>query len=181
LRERAAEQFFSSIENPITKQLVEAPYREALRRFAERVSLPVSDFDIAFFVEGLFRSLSCHDRIQAYLDGADHRWFPEEEDEMRNASFCPLPEKFLGREAEFEAMYYKRPGRFSFCLNSLVRQHEASWLIGSEEDLAISQIIGVAVAVIERHYYNKPFAESQNYLRAVPSRLLTFCSAPKFC
>jgi hypothetical protein len=157
LRERAAAQFVSSIENPITKQLVEAPYREALRRFAERASLPVSDFDIAFFVEGLFRSLSCHDRVQAYLDGADHRWFPEDDDEIRDALFCPLQEKALPLEVDFKFRFPKGPGPFAFCLDSLVRRHEASWLIHSEEDIAITQIIGVAVAAIGRHYYSVRF------------------------
>ena len=157
LRKQAAEQFVSSIEDPVTKQLVEAPYREALRRFAERVSLPISDFDIAFFVEGLFRSLSCHERIQAYLNGADHRWFPEADDEIRHALFCPLPGTGLSGESGFEAMAFKRPGPFSFCLDSLIRRHEARWLIHSEEDVAIIQIVGVAVAAIGRHYDNQPF------------------------
>jgi hypothetical protein len=147
LRERSAEQFVSSIDDPVTKQLVEVPYREVLQRFADHERLPISDFDIAFFVEGLFLSLSCHDRIQGYLNGADRRWFPEDDDEIRDALFCPLPEK-----APFLAT-----GHFAFTLDSWVRQHEARWLMGSVGDIAINQIVGVAIAALYRHYHGRPF------------------------
>jgi len=108
--------------------------------------LPVSDFDIAFFVEGLFLSLSCHGRIQEYLNAEDHRWFPEDDDKIRDALFCPLPDK-----APFLATGY-----FAFTLDSFVRRHEACWLMGSIEDIAINQIVGVAIAAFYRHHHGRP-------------------------
>jgi hypothetical protein len=50
---------------PVTKGLIAIPHEIVLRRFAESHRLPIIDFDLAFFVEGLFLSCSCHDRIAA--------------------------------------------------------------------------------------------------------------------
>ena len=147
LREQDAQVFLDRIENPVTRQLTEIPYREALRRFSESVHLPITDFDLTFFVEGLFLSCSCHDRIQLYLDGVDHRWFPEDDDEIRRASYCPLP----------TSKPWKRvPTLYSFSPELLVRRHEARWLTSSNDDVATIQIVGVALAALDRHLMGKP-------------------------
>jgi hypothetical protein len=151
LREQEARFFLDRIEDPVTQQLIEVPCREVMRRFDRSWRLPITDFDLTFFIEGLFLSFSCHERVAAYLDGFDARWFPEEDDEIRLASFCPLPVQQTGPI---------KNGRIIqnwFSLELLLREHEAKWLLGSVEDVATIQIVGVAVAAFSRHLWGKPF------------------------
>jgi hypothetical protein len=130
-------------------QLVDISYRDVRRRFSEEsANLPISDFDLAFFVEGLFLSCSCHDRIQTYLDGADHRWFPEDDDEIKNATYCPLPISTPSRRG---------PSLYSFSLELLAQRHEAHWHTNSTDDMATNQIVGVALAAFDRHLLGRPF------------------------
>jgi hypothetical protein len=150
LREQDAQVFLDRIEDPITQQLIDIPYREVRRRFRESDQLPITDFDLKFFIEGLFLSCSCHDRIQRYLDGADNRWFPEFDDEIRNASCCPLPTSSPWK-------WKRGPGLHAFSLDSLVRRHEAKWFMGWHDDVATLQIVGVALAALDRHLKGRPF------------------------
>ena len=150
LREQDAQVFLDRIEDPITRQLIDIPYREVRRRFNESDHLPITDFDLKFFIEGLFLSCSCHHRIQLWLDGVDHRWFPEFDDEIRNASYCPLP-------ARTPWKWKRGPNLHAFSLDMLLRRHEAKWLIGGHDDIATLQIVGVAMAGFNRHLEGKPF------------------------
>jgi hypothetical protein len=145
LRQDEARFFLGQIEDPVTQQLIEVPYREVIRRFDESSRLPITDFDLAFFVQGLFLSCSCHERIAGYLNGIDHRWFPEDDDEMRLASFCPLPDRRTG------AIRNGRIPQNWFSMELLLRWHEAKWFLGSVEDVPTIQIVGVAVAALDRH------------------------------
>ena len=122
LREHEARFFLDRIEDPVTQQLIELPYREVMRRFDKSWRLPITDFDLTFFIEGLFLSFSCHERVAAYLDGFDARWFPEEDDEIRLASFCPLPVQRKGTIKNGRILQHW----FSL---ELLREHEAKWLL----------------------------------------------------
>jgi hypothetical protein len=151
LREDQARLFLDHIEDRVTRQLIEVPYREVLRRFGESFRLPIMDFDLAFFVEGLFLSCSCHERIEMYLDGIDHRWFPEDDDEIRLATLCPLSARATGE-------IRKGPiNLWAFELELLLRSHEARWLTCSLSDTATIQIVGVALAAFRRHLEGRPF------------------------
>jgi len=151
LREHRSALFLDQIKNAITRRMVEVPYREVLRRFEESRRLPISDFDLAFFVEGLFLSCSCHARIEMYLNGIDHRWFPEWDEEIRLATFCPLSDRVLGEIKKGKI------GPDGFALDSLVRHHEANWLICSSDDTATNQIVGVALGAFNRYLWGRPF------------------------
>jgi hypothetical protein len=150
LRAQEAQRFVAGIENNITRRLIEAPYNKVLRRFSDSVLLPKADFDLAFFAEGLFLSFSCHDRIKLYLDGGDHRWFPELDDEIRDATFCPLPARIVATG---------RPSQYFFSLDLVIRRHEAKWLVSSIDNVATIQIVGVALAAFDRHLWGKPAPE----------------------
>ena len=67
LRETQAQRFIDDIADPKTKRIVEFAYEPVLRRFGNAERLPFAHFDALFFVEGLFRSLSCHTRVAAVL------------------------------------------------------------------------------------------------------------------
>jgi hypothetical protein len=150
LRENIATKFFDSIDSKTTRDLIRIPYDEVLFRFAGQTRLPVADFDLAFFVEGLYVSMSCHNRIIRYLDGFDERWFPEDDDEIRGALFCPLPEPSTSRQP---ALIH------AFSLDLLVRRHKARWFLHSFADVATIQIIGVALAAFDRHVRGRPIGE----------------------
>jgi hypothetical protein len=152
LHEQDAQAFLDRIKDPITRQLIDIPHREVHRRFSESDHLPINDFDLKFFIEGLFLSCSCHDRIQLYLDGVDHRWFPEFDDEIRNASCCPLPTRAPWK-------WKQGPNLYAFSLDLLVRRHEAKWLIGGQDDVATLQIVGVALAAFDRHLEGRPSSD----------------------
>lgn len=147
LRAEAARAFVEQIAHPVTKALVEIPYREVLRRFEASEGLPKDHFDVRFFVEGLFLSSSCHERIQCYLDGADHRWFPEDDDAIRDAAVCPLPSP---REPATGIL------QTHFAASSFFRAHEAKWLLHSYEDVAKVQIVGVTIAGFYRLTRGRP-------------------------
>lgn len=159
LREQEAQLFVERIENCVTRQLVEIPYREVLRRFTESTRLPKADFDLTFFVEGLFVTYSPHDRIEGYLNGWDHRWYPEEDDEIKQATFCPLP--------------LKTTDKFHF-----LRGHEANWLIGSVASLAIYQIVGLALGTFGRRPLGFEFRDNPYFPQSAPAAQfdLLFCA-----
>ena len=147
LHEEAAEGFMDRIESSTTRQLIEIPYSEVLRRFSESDRLPSADFDLAFFVEGLFLSCSCQDRIRSILAGGDLRWFPEEDDDRKNASYCPLPVREPASRISLD----------SFTIYPLVRWHEARWLTSWLGDTVSINIVGIALAAFWRHFYGRPF------------------------
>lgn len=172
LRERDAEQFMDRIEVPTTRQLIEIPYGEVLRRFRESVRLPAADFDLAFFVEGLFLSCSCHDRIRSILAGGDLRWFPEQDDEIKHASYCPLP---VREPAKGFTIY-------SFAINPFVRSHEAEWFTSWMGDTVSIQIVGVALAAFNRHHLGMPFPPEPRLPQGCPLAPfdLLFCAEVLF-
>ena len=152
LREHEAGLFLDGIEDPVTRRLIEMPYCEVLRRFDQSSRLPITDFDLAFFVEGLFLSCSCHERIEMYLNGVDHRWFPEDDEEIRLASFCPLSSRAVAGKTQKGKI-----SQYAFSLELLLRHHEARWLTCSRDDTATIQIVGVALAALDRHLKGRPF------------------------
>lgn len=157
LRERDASLFFDGIENLTIGKLIEPPYREALRRFQESDGLPITDFDLRFFVEGLYLFFSCHDRIESYLNGADPRWFPEDHEEKRLASFCPLATPPHGRQANRRYLYFAKSadeGRAGGCgrlvpryggrrIRPKARQCERSRQISGRTALSAAQLVEI--------------------------------------
>jgi hypothetical protein len=172
LREREAERFMNRIEIPTTRHLIEIPYSEVLRRFRESLQLPAADFDLTFFVEGLFLCCSCHDRIRSILGGGDLRWFPELDNEIKNASYCPLPR----REPT------NRITQYSFAINPLVRSHEAEWFTSGMGDAVSIQIVGVALAAFNRHLLGMPFPPEPSLPQGCPLAPfdLLFCAEVLF-
>jgi hypothetical protein len=158
LREHDAQLFLDGIENAVTRHLVEIPYQEVLRRFRESDRLPIADFDLAFFVEGLFISCSCHRRIRMYFDGIDHRWFPEDDDEIGAALYCPLPIRTPSTRITL----------YSFSLDTFLRRHEANWLTCWGNDVATIQIVGVALAALGRHLESREYRGEPNLPAGCP-------------
>ena len=172
LREGEADRFIDRIECSTTRRLIEIPYGEVLRRFRESVRLPSADFDLAFFVEGLFLSCSCHDRIRFFLNGGDARWFPEEDDEIKNAKYCLLP---VHKPATRVSLY-------SFAIHPFVRWHEAQWITSWIGDTVSIQIVGVALAAFYRHFFGTPCPPEPHLQQGCPFAPfdLLFCAEVLF-
>lgn len=162
-----------SFQIPTTRRLIEIPYGEVLRRFRESVRLPAADFDLTFFVEGLFLSCSCHDRIRSILAGGDLRWFPEQDEEIKNASYCPLPVREPSKQ---------RLTLDSFAIDPFVRSHEAEWFTSWMGDTISIQLVGVALAAFGRHHSGMPFPPEPRLPQGCPLAPfdLLFCAEVPF-
>lgn len=73
LRGNEAMELLKSVNDPITNQLMNMANFEVLRRFLERDGLPISDFDLRFFMEAMKDFCSQHDTIRKILAGEDLR------------------------------------------------------------------------------------------------------------
>ncbi|MFN0141015.1 MAG: hypothetical protein ACKVQW_13135 [Pyrinomonadaceae bacterium] len=69
----------NSIQDLITKQLLEMAGTCVMRKFIENKSLPISDFDMRFFSEAMLDFCSSHEDLRRILAGEDLRWFDEDE------------------------------------------------------------------------------------------------------
>jgi hypothetical protein len=67
LFQEEAESFLQSVSDPATKQLLAIAYAEVRRRFEEKKNLPVSDFDLLFFMERMKEFFSKADELRRIL------------------------------------------------------------------------------------------------------------------
>ena len=79
LRQDEAMKLLKSVEDPITNQLMNMANFEVLRRFLRHEGLPVSDFDLKFFIEAIKDFCSQHDNLRKILDGEDLRAWTDDD------------------------------------------------------------------------------------------------------
>jgi len=79
LRQDEAMRILKSEDDPITNQLMNMANFEVLTRFLERKDLPVSDFDLCFFMETMKAFCSQHKTIAKILAGEDLRLWTDDD------------------------------------------------------------------------------------------------------
>ena len=79
LRQDEAMKLLKSVEDPVTNQLMNMANFEVLRRFLHRDGLPVSDFDLRFFIEAMKDFCSQHDNLRKILAGEDLRAWTDDD------------------------------------------------------------------------------------------------------
>ena len=77
LRHLESAELISSIEDPITRNLMSAASYCIIRRFMENKNLPQADFDLRFFSEAMSDLCGNHELLRKILNGEEVGWFDE--------------------------------------------------------------------------------------------------------
>ncbi len=110
-------------------------YCRVVRRFDRQTRLPAYDFDLLYFLEGILRFCSRGQTIDAVFAGADVRW--DDEDDQRDATSCPLPDRQPGELVAPNCTW-------------IARSHEAHWFAATIQDPALQQLVQMGMWAVLR-------------------------------
>lgn len=136
LRQQEAFQFVGCINHTRLRRVARLFYRRVMSRFDRRTRLPISDFDLLYFIEGILRFFSNERAIDAIFGGADLRWFDENDE--RDATVCPWPDRPPAELVEPNGATW------------VARWHEGYWFGATIKDLALHQLVQMGTFAIFR-------------------------------
>lgn len=77
LRHSESAELISSVEDPITRNLLSAASYSVIKRFLANKELPLADFDMQFFCAAMLELFENHELLHSILRGEDVGWFNE--------------------------------------------------------------------------------------------------------
>ncbi len=78
LRQDEAAQLLRSVKDLTTSQLMNIAGTLIIKRYLKQEGLPITDFDLKFFMEVMMEFCGDHDTLRRILDGEDLRWFADD-------------------------------------------------------------------------------------------------------